>query len=67
MTTIVVHPEKEQLKAVKAILKALKIPFEEKTGESLPDFVIRGVKESQLQVAEGKVTKYTGIDNLLGL
>ncbi len=67
MAIIVAHPEKDQLKAVKAILKALKIPFEEKIDESLPDYVVRGVKESQIQVAEGKVTKYAGADSLLGL
>ncbi len=67
MATIVVHPGKEQLKAVKAILKALKIPLEEKKDESLPDYVIRGIKESQIQVAKGNITKYTTVDNLLGL
>ena len=67
MATIVVHPEKDQLKTVKAFLKALKIPFEESKGEPLPDYVVRGIQESQSQIAKGKVNLYTGVDGLLGL
>lgn len=66
MTTIVAHPEKDQLETIKAILNALKIPFEEKNQESLPDYVVKGLKASQIQFAEGKTTTYTTVDKLLG-
>ncbi|MRX45693.1 DUF2683 family protein [Pedobacter puniceum] len=42
METLIVHPEnKEQLAAIKAFMKALKINFEKKLGESPynPEFV----------------------------
>ena len=64
MATILVHPEKDQLKAVKEFLKALKVPFEEKEGEKLPDHVIKGFKESQKDFAEGRFKKYTGVNDL---
>ncbi len=64
MATIVVHPEKEQLKAVKAFLKALNVPFEEKKEEKLPNYVIEGFRDSQKDFAEGRFTKYTGINDL---
>lgn len=67
MTTIVVHPEKDQLKAVKAFLKALKVPFEENKEEKLPEHVIAGFKRSQRDIAEGRVYKYTTAEDLLGL
>lgn len=67
MATIVVHPEKDQLKAVKAFLKALKVPFEENKGEELPDHVIAGLKRSQRDIAEGRVYKFTTVEEMLGL
>jgi len=56
METLKIHTEdKEQLKTVKAILKALKVPFEA-SGESPydPEFVAK-IKESERQAKEGKV------------
>jgi len=57
MATIVVHPEKHQI-------NALKVHFEEKKGDVLPGNVINGLKESQKDFAEGSFKKYTGIDDL---
>jgi hypothetical protein len=66
MATIVVHPEKDQLEVVKAFLKALKVPYEEQKGvDVLPDHVIKNLKISQQQALEGKLTPYTGIDDML--
>jgi len=67
MATTVVHPEKDQLKTIKAFLNALNIPFEESKGESLPKDVVKGIQGSQLQITKGSVTPYTGVDALLGL
>lgn len=41
METLIIHPEnKEQLNAIKAFLKALKISFEKKDAETYhPDFI----------------------------
>lgn len=68
MATIVVHPEKDQLKAVIAFLKALKVPYEEQKGiAALPDHVLQDLKISQQQDSEGKLTPYTGIDDMLSI
>ncbi|MFX1707196.1 hypothetical protein PV783_24725 [Chitinophaga sp. CC14] len=67
MVTIVVHPAKEQLKTLKTILKALNMPFEEKKDEELPKHVIDGIRISNQQIAEGRVKKFTTIEDLLGI
>jgi len=68
MATIVVHQGKDQLKAVKAFLKALKVPYEEqKATEDLPEQVMRDLKISQQQALDGKLTPYTGIDDMLNI
>ena len=58
MEAITIHPEtKEQLNAVEAFLKALKVPFK-KTKEKKPykpEFVDK-IKKSKENFAEGKYT-----------
>jgi len=50
------HPKnKEQLSALKAIAKALKVEFETTENPYNPDFVAK-IKESTKQVQEGKFT-----------
>jgi hypothetical protein len=67
MDALIVYPEnKEQLAALKAVMKAMKITFELKS-EGYPDYVIKGVKESLKQVGEGKLAPYTGIENMLNM
>lgn len=67
MDSLIVYPEnKEQLTAVKAVMKAMKIAFEQKS-EVYPNYVINGVKESLKQADEGKLIPYTGIRNMLDL
>ncbi|MCF8235437.1 MAG: hypothetical protein K9G67_10380 [Bacteroidales bacterium] len=40
METLTIHPENnEQMKAIKAVLKALKIPFDQKESPYKPEFV----------------------------
>jgi hypothetical protein len=55
MESILVHPENaEQLKTVKAVLKALKVQFEPQSNISLPLHVLKGLEKSMQQVENGK-------------
>jgi hypothetical protein len=65
MDTLVVYPEnKEQLTAVKAVMKAMKISFEQKS-EVYPDFVVNGVKQSLRQADQGQLIPFIGIRSML--
>lgn len=65
MDALIVYPEsKEQLTTLKAIMKAMKISFEQKS-EIYPDHIIEGVKESLKQADEGQLIPYTGIKDML--
>ena len=67
MDALIVYPDnKEQLAALKAVMKAMEITFEQKS-EIYPDYVIKGVKESLQESKEGKLTLYTGIRDMLNL
>jgi len=65
METLIVHPEnKEQLAAIKAFMKALKISFEEDKSKSPynAEFVAK-IKESREQIKNGE-TRVVNIDDL---
>ena len=65
MEALIVYPEnKEQLMALKSIMHAMKIAFEQKS-EVYPQFVIKGVKESLAQADENNLVPYTGLKGLL--
>jgi hypothetical protein len=65
MEALIVYPEnKEQLKALKKIMQAMKIAFEQKS-EVYPQFVVSGVKESLAQADENDLISYTGLKDLL--
>jgi hypothetical protein len=67
MNALIVYPEnKEQLAALKAVIKAMKITFEQKI-DVYPNHVIEGVKESLQQANEGKLTPYNGIKDMLNM
>jgi hypothetical protein len=54
MESILIHPENtEQLKTVKAVLKALKIPFEPQVGV-FPPHVLKNVEEGIKQYESGQ-------------
>jgi hypothetical protein len=53
MSTFVIHPTVEQEKVVKAFLEALDIHFE-KEDETLPDHVLKGIKQGQEDAAAGR-------------
>ncbi len=65
MDTLIVYPEnKEQLSAIKAVMKAMKVVFEERSNV-YPEHVAHGVKESAKQAENGQLTIYTGIRDML--
>jgi len=67
MDALIVYPEnKEQLTALKAVMKAMKVTFEQKS-EMIPDHIVKGVKESLKQADEGLLTPYTGVKALLDM
>lgn len=54
MEAIMIHPENaEQLKTVKSVLKALKVPFEPQSS-TLPDHVKASIDRGMKQAARGK-------------
>lgn len=54
METLVLHPEStEQLKTIKAVLKALKVPFEAKPAE-LPESVAKSMAKGISQYEAGQ-------------
>ena len=54
MEAIVIHPESiEQLKTVKAVLKALNVPFEKQV--ALPAHVTKSINQGMEQYENGKV------------
>jgi len=54
MESILIHPESsEQLKTVKAVLKALKVPFEPQT-VTLPEHVLNSIDKSIAQYENGQ-------------
>jgi hypothetical protein len=56
METVIMHPKNsEQLSALKAFAKALKVEFETSKSPYNPDFVAK-IKESKKQVDEGNFT-----------
>jgi hypothetical protein len=67
MDALIVYPEnKEQLAALKAVMKAMKITFEQKS-QIYPQNVIEGVKESLKQAEDGRLTPYKGIKEMLNI
>ncbi|RZK50077.1 MAG: hypothetical protein EOO87_19430 [Pedobacter sp.] len=64
MDALIVYPENnDQLEAVKAVMKAMKIVFEEKN--MYPNEVMLGVRESIKQVNEEKIHPYTNLKDML--
>lgn len=65
MDTLIVYPEnKEQLTALKAVMKAMKIAFEQKA-QVYPDQVVTGLKRSLGEAEQGKLIPYKGIKDML--
>lgn len=66
MTTLTVHLEdKKSEKAVKAVLDALGVKYELEEPITFPDHVVSGVRKAKVDVKEGRVKKYEGLNALL--
>ena len=66
MDTLIVFPEnEEQLSALKAVMKAMKVSFEQKSESSYPEWVTNGVLESMNEAQAGKLKPYKGIEDML--
>ncbi|OKS84733.1 DUF2683 family protein [Mucilaginibacter polytrichastri] len=67
MDSLIVYPEnKQQLTALKAVMKAMKISFEQKS-EVYPNHIINGIKESLKEADQNQLSPYTGIKDMLNL
>lgn len=65
MNALIVYPgNKEQLHALKAIMKAMKIAFEQKN-LAYPDYVIDDVKASLKQSHNKELSPYAGLAEML--
>lgn len=64
MDALIVYPEnEEQMDALKAVIKTMRITFEQKS-IPYPDHVIAGVQDS-LKESEDKSIPFTGIKEML--
>ncbi len=65
MNALIVYPgNKEQLDALKIIMKAMNIAFEQKN-ISYPDHVVEGVKASLKQAHNKELSTYAGVAEML--
>lgn len=65
MNALIVYPgNKEQLDALKAIMKAMKIAFEQKN-ITYPAYVMDGVKASLKQSHNKELSPYVGVAKML--
>jgi hypothetical protein len=66
MEAYVVYPEnKEQLSALKAVLKALKINFEPQSAAPLPPHAIEGMKRGIEDLDNGRKIPFSEFEELL--
>jgi len=61
---IVYHETKEQLAALKAVMKAMQVTFEQKS-QVYPEQVIKGINESKAQSDDGQLSPFSGVKDLL--
>lgn len=68
MTTLTIHVDnKKSEKAIKAVLEALGVEYEEQsTSIEYPKHIIDGVKLAKEEMASGKVKEYKGLNSVLG-
>lgn len=67
MDALIVYPEtKEQLVALKAVMKAMQVTFEQKS-QVYPEHVIKGISESKAQAEDGKIYPFLGVKDMLNM
>lgn len=65
--TLIVYPEtKEQLTALKAVIKAMQVTFEQKS-QVYPEQVIKSINESKAQADDGNLSPFSGVKNMLNM
>jgi hypothetical protein len=65
MEAILVHPNSEdQAETIKAVLQALKVPFET-TKSNLPEHVVLGINKGLLDLKEGRVTSLEDVKKFI--
>jgi hypothetical protein len=65
--TLIVYLEtKEQLAALKAVMKAMQVTFEQKS-QVYPEQVIKSINESKAQANDGKLSPFSGVKNMLNM
>lgn len=65
MDALIIYPEnKDQLAALKAMVKVMKVAFEQRS-DIYPEHVVKGVAKSIAQAEAGELKPYTGIRNML--
>lgn len=67
MDALIVYPEtKEQLTALKAVMKAMQVTFEQKS-QVYPEHVRMGINESKAQAEDGKISPFSGVKDMLDM
>jgi len=65
MDALIVYPEnKEQMTALKAVMKVMKIAFEQRD-TIIPEKVISGVRESMVQANTGALKPFKNIKDMI--
>lgn len=65
MNALIAYPEnEEQLNALKAVMQAMKIAYEQ-TDENYPEHVTAGLKKSLNQAENGFLISFSGIKEML--
>lgn len=65
MEAILIHPNsQDQAETIKAVLQALKVPFETPKS-TLPEHVILGINKGLLDLKEGRVTSLEDVKEFL--
>lgn len=65
MDALIVYPQnKDQLTALKAVMKAMNISFVQQE-EEYSEYVINSIKESLQQADNGLLTPYIGVKDML--
>lgn len=67
MDALIVYPEtKEQLVALKAVMKAMQVTFEQKS-QVYPEQVIKNINDSKAQSDNNQISPFSSIEEMLDM
>lgn len=67
MDALIVYPEtKEQLVALKAVMKAMQVTFEQKS-QVYPEQVIKSINDSKAQSDNNQISPFSSIEEMLDM